>query len=610
MRRHPQRSTASFVLFFLQQSTDSLAKILNGDDVQTHGRFESHVRPVLFTACRHSLLHLFELIACIPPFPNKQHQCIVEAMSVETPLASPERQTDTDLVLEPPLVIPGCDANANANETSTPPNGKAKKKPSKKKTPYDHNKLKEALKWFVNHRSAKPADAVAKFSPSLKASIYRRVNEMNLNQLRNGTDDDKQKALDAIDALEDKLRANKSPVSERKWLTEAEEEVYVAKIEQLGAMGFPVRKDVLAHDMLEYVRERDGGKSYDSLTGKERKYSDAVVARFLVKHKDRLGSYCSSNLGEERGEKATMEIMQQFFDNVFTYCEEMITEGVFPSDWKTVADIPGANKYNMDEMNKSTKQNRSKIIASKKQKKSGRFEGRFFESSDGDHQPFHVSLALTTRGDGAHGRGFTPGPMLIYSSQSKNKTGTYSVKERHLKHVAIDMDGNPIDNKHNFQLSVNENGSMTLDLFLVWAKHFVEVCVHCIVIGRVVRVVCIVRIFHVIIVRFISSHFHVFKSMPHMSLVYLSICLRARARMVCQCCYSSMAIPRGGRSLQWSTSDRTTFTASAFHPTPRSGRSQMMQASIVLSIFSSVNPSRSGRRTIPFRTSRYPISMK
>ena len=268
-------------------------------------------------------------------------------MFIETPVMSPDRQTHTDLVSEPPLGNPGGDANADANEASTSPGSKAKRKPAKKKAPYDHKMLKAALKWYVDHHNAKPAQAVAQFSPPLKDSIYRRVKDMNLNQLRNGTDDDKQTALDAIDALEDKLRANKSPISERKWLTEAEEEVFVAKIEQLGAMGFPVRKDVLAHDMLEYVRERDGGKSYDSLTGKERKYSDAVVTRFLIKYKDRLGSYCSSNLGEERGEKATMEMMQQFFDNFITYCEEMITEGVFPSDWKTIADIPGANKYNI-----------------------------------------------------------------------------------------------------------------------------------------------------------------------------------------------------------------------------------------------------------------------
>lgn len=396
-------------------------------------------------------------------------------MNVEEPAASPERETHVGLVSESPLANPGANANANTNEASTSSASAAKRTPAKKKAPYDHQKLKEALKWYVNNPNAKPAQAVEKFSRSLKDSIYRRVNDLNLKQLRNGTDDDKQKALDAIDALENKLLVNNSPISERKWLTESEEEVIVAKIEQMGAMGFPVRRDVLAHDMLNYVRERDGGKSYDSLTGKERKYSDGVVTRFLAKYKNRLGSYCSSNLGEERGEKATMENMQQFFDNVVTYCEEMIAEGVFPSDWKSFADIPGANKYNMDEMNKSTKQNRSKIIASKKQKKSGRFEGRFFESSDGDHQPFHVSLALTTRGDGAHGKGSTPGPMLIYSSQSKTKSGKYSVKERHLMHIALDKDGNAIANKHNFQLSVNENGSMTLDLFLVWAKHFVEV---------------------------------------------------------------------------------------------------------------------------------------
>ena len=80
--------------------------------------------------------------------------------------------------------------------------------------------------------------------------------------------------------------------------------------------------------------------------------------------------------------------------------------------YRTFAEFPKEQKYNMDEVGSDTNKGRKKKVCGTEQLNAAM--KRASEETDGDNNPFHVTNMLTTRADG---RLCIP-PVLIHSNPS------------------------------------------------------------------------------------------------------------------------------------------------------------------------------------------------
>mmetsp|Transcript_26567 Transcript_26567/g.89377 ORF Transcript_26567/g.89377 Transcript_26567/m.89377 type:complete len:396 (-) Transcript_26567:8-1195(-) len=184
------------------------------------------------------------------------------------------------------------------------------------------------------------------------------------------------------------------------YFDEDEQDIIAAVVAERCRMGFPLDAEGLGAYCAELLVKL--GRGTDSTTGKPRKCSAHWVRDFIKEHN--LASYKSSAIDPARARQATPEVRDTFFDLV-----EEVTAREFAAGkitWAMFAQVPDANKYNMDEEGKDANKGRKSVLgpapAPKKKTNESFVDAaaeaplRVYERTDGDHAPHHFTNVETS----------------------------------------------------------------------------------------------------------------------------------------------------------------------------------------------------------------------
>lgn len=214
-----------------------------------------------------------------------------------------------------------------------------------------------------------------------------------------------------------------------------------------------------------------------------------VAKGFLKRHENELGLKGSSGIDPKRVDQADDKVRQNFFYKLDRFIHFLYVTG--RSKYQSFSDIPKHLIYNMDELASDTTKHRGKFIVGKDE---GVQVRGFTVTPEGDHMPFHVSIALTTRADGKYQnkkKGFTDGappPFIVHArghSKKDKKTKTKFDDPEHVTESQLEglvplgettsfAQAYKENNEFGFKVVSQPNGSMTLDSMLPYAKHFVD----------------------------------------------------------------------------------------------------------------------------------------
>jgi hypothetical protein len=200
---------------------------------------------------------------------------------------------------------------------------------------------------------------------------------------------------------------------------------------------------------------------------------------FVRKWAKRVGVkvYKTSSISKERAIKATVEIRDEWFGLVETYVRELHARGLIP--WATYDHIPDSCKYNYDEEAPNPEKGRAKVLASKRNDPALR---RLFDLGHDGKMAVHVTDGMTTCADGRLCATYllkARGGGSAKKAAAKRKAGE-EVKRLEPKDAdksnLLDA-GAPDGETLNIGIGVTPNGSMTLEEFPFWCRHFNEYCV-------------------------------------------------------------------------------------------------------------------------------------
>lgn len=138
--------------------------------------------------------------------------------------------------------------------------------------------------------------------------------------------------------------------------------------------------------------------------------------------------------------------------------------------WDSFAAIPGDNKANMDEIGSNTNKGRKKVAAhvDSMRQDSGK---HVYSETDGDNNPFHTTVCLTSWGNG---RLYTP-PMLGHSNPNVKDGMRPKLTQKLLDGiVSSDAETGRRVNPSGIRVFVTKSGSMTRDRFPTFCQHFVD----------------------------------------------------------------------------------------------------------------------------------------
>jgi len=187
--------------------------------------------------------------------------------------------------------------------------------------------------------------------------------------------------------------------------------------------------------------------------------------------------YKTSSISKERAVKATVEIRDDWFGLVETYVRELHARGLVP--WATYDDIPDSCKYNYDEEAPNPEKGRAKVLASKRNDPALR---RLFDLGHDGKMAVHVTDGMTTCADGR-----LCSPYLLKArgggsakkAAAKRKAGedVKRLEPKDADKCNLLDEGAPDGLTLNIGIGVTPNGSMTLEEFPFWCRHFNEHCV-------------------------------------------------------------------------------------------------------------------------------------
>ena len=200
---------------------------------------------------------------------------------------------------------------------------------------------------------------------------------------------------------------------------------------------------------------------------------------FVRKWAKRVGVkvYKTSSISKERAVKATVAIRDDWFGLVDTYVRELHARGLIT--WATYDDIPDSCKYNYDEEAPNPEKGRAKVLASKRNDPALR---RLFDLGHDGKMAVHVTDGMTTCADGR-----LCSPYLLKArgggsakkASAKRKAGeeVNRLEPKNADKFNLLDEGAPDGQTLNIGVGVTPNGSMTLEEFPFWCRHFNEFCV-------------------------------------------------------------------------------------------------------------------------------------
>ena len=165
-------------------------------------------------------------------------------------------------------------------------------------------------------------------------------------------------------------------------------------------------------------------------------------------------------------------------DDTFDRLEKMVarlyeraqdpTDMMVPPEWiyKTPADVPAEQKFNMDEAHSSTNTGRKKVYMHKDTLHAALRHA--YEETNGDKDPFHVTAVQTFCSSGVPD--IIP-PMLGHSNTSSEDP---QLTRKELDGICIDTPGGVRTNPSGIKVFVTTNGSMTKKKFPQYVAHLIK----------------------------------------------------------------------------------------------------------------------------------------
>ena len=184
--------------------------------------------------------------------------------------------------------------------------------------------------------------------------------------------------------------------SSNRYLTENEEHSLVRMCTVLGAMGYRLTRDDMHRLADQVVNKNVDPREHVPI-------SKHVTEGLLMQHSNLVKIVAAASLDPKRARQATEETRNAMFSKLNSYIKLLHALGDIP--WSKYSDIPAESIYNMDEMGNDTTKHRSKVLYKKTD--SSCFEQAsetraFMRTSEGDgRMPWHITICLTTRADGA-----------------------------------------------------------------------------------------------------------------------------------------------------------------------------------------------------------------
>ena len=211
-------------------------------------------------------------------------------------------------------------------------------------------------------------------------------------------------------------------------------------------------------------------------------HSESTTHNFLKWHPN-IKLSGSSGIDPACAAQVNDNVWEDYFCKLDAYINVLYKMGRLK--WKSFAEIPAKNIYNMDEVGSDMTKWWKNIV------KDAKAETHCFTiMPEGDKMPFHVMVCLTTRANGQYiSNGIldgAPPPMIIHSKKATNPKVTENPKQvpEHLLRGLAPMgnDGKYIDgtdayqnnNALGFLALATVNGSMKQVMMLPYAEHFVD----------------------------------------------------------------------------------------------------------------------------------------
>jgi hypothetical protein len=273
-------------------------------------------------------------------------------------------------------------------------------------------------------------------------------------------------------------------------LSEEEEKFFADTCVALAAAGNGINEDMLHTILNKYLEEAQPGAGPASidLVRKVKKRQELATARNVYP------------IDPARMAQASPDVQNTFFKQVDAIIRVMhlIDPKICP--WKCFADVPGAHKYNMDEIGPNPCDHRKPIIVSRAMEAD--FTRLFQNTREGDgRMNFHITLCVTTQAAGENcvpGKGIEGAPPMFVILSDKSATDEIdnlpaqqqkeSISEQHPDDIVKlngalmtewfdlkNLESNTKDvNTYGFNIRATPSGSILKRNFYDYILHFIR----------------------------------------------------------------------------------------------------------------------------------------
>jgi hypothetical protein len=256
----------------------------------------------------------------------------------------------------------------------------------------ESNEMRELLISYVRSYGVESARSflIKKKKLNLMSSFNRAIKKL---RLRKGECDPTLTLADLTQRVDGYLLCSKAKITKQRkviaaesmMLLEEEEKYLVELCCATSVLGWGLSKNKLLIMVNDYLEKTGSGRTATMKT----------VDNLRSRSEGRLTLYGCSSLDVARADQATESVRDASFAKMECAIRQLYAMGLIP--WRNMKDVPGRNKYNMDEIGSNTTERRQKVLG-----ESVRSQKRHFEiTPEGDKtMPWHITCALTTRGDG------------------------------------------------------------------------------------------------------------------------------------------------------------------------------------------------------------------
>jgi hypothetical protein len=252
------------------------------------------------------------------------------------------------------LSAPTFDSGLSSSESTNTPSSSGTSNPTKKRRvvmKLTADQIRFLLESFVEAMQAPPKSRLTmnKFADlhEVKRSTFKGylkvsgLSEMNQKgELQSVSRFVIQTRINAYLAQRARNEGKRHSSESMSFLTEEEQELLIQYASMLAIIGHGISKRVLL-DLINAIINKDVEKRDQTLA------TMAVVQKMMKKHPGLMRLVKANSLDPQRAKKATQAVCDHYFAKLENFIK--LTNSLGIHVWKSAADVPGRNWYNMDE---------------------------------------------------------------------------------------------------------------------------------------------------------------------------------------------------------------------------------------------------------------------